>query len=92
VATTTESIEQRAIELARHSDQDAAVLELVQLADGDRDAVEAARNRLARRLHGHAGDYPATLALGLLNKAIIKMGWVDPYDWKVRWHQRFRKP
>jgi hypothetical protein len=89
-------VAERALELAGSGDApvdvEAAVAELISVAGGDRAALEAARNRLARRLLGRAGDWQAAAALGLLNKALVSAGWRDPYDWKVRWSQRFRRP
>jgi hypothetical protein len=94
-ATTSDMIERRAFELAGTGDagnHDGAVAALVEAAGGDRAALEEARNRVARRLHGHAGDWPATAALGLLNRALVSTGWSDPYDWRIRWSQPFRRP
>lgn len=88
----TDSIEQRAFELAGATDTEVAVGALTELARGDREAIELARNRVARRLHGHASDWCASQALGLLNQALVKVGWTDPYDWKIRWSRPFRRP
>jgi hypothetical protein len=91
-APSTTTFEQRALELATGGDTEAAVLALVQLADGHKDTVEAARNRLVRHIHGNAGDWRASLAVGLCNKAIVEMGWTDPYDWRGRLGNALRKP
>jgi hypothetical protein len=65
---------------------------LIAEAGGDRAAVEAARDRVAAHLHRAVDDYEATATLQLLNRALSRMPRVDPLDWRVRWHQRFRKP
>jgi len=65
---------------------------LIAEAGGDRQAVEAARDRVAAHLHRAVDDYEATVMLQLLNRALSRMPRVDPLDWRVRWHQRFRKP
>jgi hypothetical protein len=91
-AATTDEIRDLALELGAGQDTDAAVARLVEAAGGDRAVLEATRDGMARQLHGNAGDWAATSALGLLNKALIKVGWYDKYDWKIRWSQRFRRP
>jgi len=95
-ATTVDLIEQRALELGRRSpspsEQSEAVGQLVDAAGADRPSLEEARNRLARRLHGNSSDSAAVGALGLLNRALVAVGWDDPYDWRVRWSQPFRRP
>jgi hypothetical protein len=91
-AATTDEIRDLAIELGPTTDGEAAVARLVEAAGGDRAAIEAARDEVARRLHGNAGDWAATSALGLLNKTLVSMGWYDKYDWKIRWSQPFRRP
>ena len=69
-------------------DEKAALLRLQQLtADGDRAALEGAREHLVLRLRRSSDDYAATAALGLVNKALSEVGWQDPYNWKHR-----RKP
>ncbi|MDQ2729809.1 MAG: hypothetical protein M3Y91_18575 [Actinomycetota bacterium] len=90
VGTTTliDAICARAREL---SPGEASEAELVVMAGDDRDALEAARDRVAYRLHGHAGDHAATAALTLLNRALVRYGWSERYDWKVRW-AKHRKP
>lgn len=70
---------------------EASELELVALAGTDRAALERARNHLAARLHGHADDHQATAALTLLNRALVRYGWTEKYDWRVRW-SKHRKP
>jgi hypothetical protein len=91
-AVTSDAIERRAIDLASSTDRGAALEELLALAGGDRAALEAARIGVARRLRGNTGDHAATAALTLLNKALVQVGWVDRYDWKIRWTQRFKRP
>lgn len=90
VGTTTliDTLCTRAREL---SPGDASESELVVLTGDDRGALEAARNRVAYRLHGHPDDYTATAALTLLNRALVRYGWSERYDWKVRW-AKHRKP
>ncbi len=91
-AVTSDDIRRLATELAGSTDHPAAVAKLVEAAAGDRPTLEAARDRVARGLHGNAGDWTATSALALLNKALVSVGWTDRYDWKVRWSQPFRRP
>jgi hypothetical protein len=62
-----------------------AIAELA--AAGDREALEAVRAELLNRIHQRSDDYPATVALTLVNKALATVGWLDPYDWRRR-----RKP
>lgn len=90
VGTTTliESLCSRALELPPGDTSEA---ELVAMAGDDRAALEGARNRFASRLHGHADDYSATAALRLINRALVRYGWSERYDWKVRWAKN-RKP
>ena len=91
--TTIESLETQALELATAGTEPAAaVTTLVNAAAGDRDSLEEARNRVARRMHGNSGDLAAGAALALLNKALVSFGWVDPYNWKQRLGNRLRKP
>ena len=82
-----ESLFQRAPALGRSSDRAAATAELVALCQGDRGAIEQARDRYARRLHGASEDWDATAALTVLNRALAAFGWTDHYGWKGR-----RKP
>jgi hypothetical protein len=91
-AATTDEIRDLALALGAGQDIDPAVARLIEAAGGDRAVIEAARDGVARDLHGNAGDWAATGALGLLNKTLIKMGWYDKYDWKIRWSQPFRRP
>jgi hypothetical protein len=91
-AVTGDTIERKALELATATDRKAAVSELVAAAGGDRDALAAARNLVAYRLRSNSGDFTATAALTLLNKAVVQAGWVDRYDWKIRWTQRLKRP
>jgi hypothetical protein len=91
-AVTGDVIENKAIELASSTDREDAITQLLALAGGDRDALGAARNRLAARLRANAGDFRATAALTLTNKALVRLGWVDPFDWKIRWSQPFKRP
>ncbi len=90
VGTTTmvDALYARAAELPPGESSEA---ELVALAGSDRDALEAARNRYSVRLHGHADDHRATAALTLLNRALMRYGWTERYDWRVRW-AKHRKP
>jgi hypothetical protein len=90
-AATSDDIRRLATELAGTRSAD-AVAQLIEAAGGDRSAIEAARNDVARRLHGNAGDWSATAALAVLNKALVSSGWTDKYDWKIRWSQPFRRP
>lgn len=85
---TAEALYVRALEL---SSGEASEAELVAMAGDDRAALEHARDRLATRLHGHAGDWDATAALSLLNRALARYGWTERYDWKVR-YTNHRKP
>jgi hypothetical protein len=91
-AVTTDAIERKADELSGADGRAEAVTELLTLVDGDRPALEAARNNVARRLHGNPSDWAATATLGLLNQALVQFGWTDAFDWKIRWGQRFRRP
>jgi hypothetical protein len=91
-AATSDDIRALGLELAGSPDRDDRVARLVEAAGGDRFVLESARNDVAKALHGKAGDFTATSALALLNKALVSVGWTDPYDWKIRWSQRFRRP
>lgn len=91
--TTTDTLEARALELATAgTDPGEAAAALARGAGGDREALEEARNRIARRMHGNVGDVAAGAALALLNKALVQVGWHDPYQWKQRLGGRLRKP
>lgn len=94
--TRTDTICDTAIELSRNAgtpgtSPEAAADRLVVAADGDRAALEAARDRLAVRLRINQADFEATGALTLLNRALAAYGWIEPFDWKRRWAQH-RKP
>jgi hypothetical protein len=91
-AATSDAIERRAAELAASTDRDDAVAQLLTLVDGDREALGAARNRVVRQLHANPSDHGATATLAVLNKALVAVGWKDPYDWKIRWSQPFKRP
>ena len=56
-------------------------------AAGDRAALERAREALVQRIYQRSDDYQATAELSLVNKALARVGWHDPYSWKHR-----RKP
>jgi hypothetical protein len=86
--TLIDAITTRAFELPPG---EASESELVVMAGDDRHALEAARDRVVYRLHGHADDYAATAALTLLNRALVRYGWSEPYDWKAR-YAKHRKP
>ncbi|HET9689655.1 MAG TPA: hypothetical protein VFP61_00775 [Acidimicrobiales bacterium] len=70
---------------------DEAAARLLELAGGDRRAIEAVRDRYARHLHGRADDFAATAALTICNRALAAERPADPLDWKRRW-ARGRKP
>jgi hypothetical protein len=89
---TSEELLARASELARAEDRTHRVEELIEVAAGDRHALEAARDRVAAHLHIRVDDWEATRTLTLLNSALSGMPRHDPLDWRVRWNQRFRKP
>lgn len=81
---------ERAAELADAANRDgvdAGADQLIHAAAGNRAALEEARNVYARRLHASSADWTATGALRLLNRALTRFGWIDPYEWKHR-----RKP
>jgi hypothetical protein len=103
--TLTETLEAYALQLANGEpgadgttggvgavDPEHGAEALVEAAGGDRDALETARNRMAQRLYGNSGNVAAGAALSLLNKALVRIGWVDPYDWRPRLGNRLRKP
>jgi hypothetical protein len=66
-------------------DLDAAVEKLAE--SGDRAALAQARTDLVQRIHERSDDFEATAALNLVNRALARVGWYDPYNWKLR-----RKP
>jgi hypothetical protein len=70
---------------ARGESPEAAAEELA--ATADRAALEQAQAELVQRVHERSDDFTATAALSLVNKALAKVGWVDPFSWKHR-----RKP
>jgi hypothetical protein len=88
---TPDEVLTRAKELAG-AGNGAALQQLVAEAGRDRVSVEAARDRVATRLHTKVDDFEATALLQLLNRTLSAMPRVDPLDWRVRWGQRFRKP
>jgi hypothetical protein len=91
--SVTDDVITRATEQAREGvSAEAAGAALLQLAGGDRRAVEAARDRVAARLRARVDDFEATATLTLLNRALAALPIHDPLDWKVRWTQRFRRP
>lgn len=92
VDIVTDPICAEALRLAGEGGGDEAVARLVAMAGKDREALVAARDAFARRLHGHADDYAATAALRLLNRAVAAYGWHDPYDWRSRLGNRLLKP
>ena len=53
-------------------------------ADGDREGLERARADLLSRISRRSDDYGATSALTLVNKALARVGWADPSNWKHR--------
>jgi hypothetical protein len=98
VDIATDPICQEALALAGpegaggQDDTGAALDRLISLAGKDRAALVAARDAFARRLHAHSDDYAATGALRLLNRALSRFGWADPYDWRGRFGHRLIKP
>jgi hypothetical protein len=81
----------RAAELSSELGRDEAVGRILDLADGDRGAIEAARDRYVTRLHSRPDDFAATAALTVLNRALAAEPPEEPLDWKRRW-ARGRKP
>jgi sirohydrochlorin ferrochelatase len=94
--TTTSSLEDvvaLAADLARDGVGPADAAEpVLAAAGGDRRTVEAARDRVAARVHAHVDDFDATLTLQLLNSVLARLPIYDPLDWRVLWTQRFRRP
>jgi hypothetical protein len=88
---TADGIAEQAAALAGEVDQQNAVARLIDLAGGDRQLMEAARDRTAALLHTRVDDWNATAALTLLNRALSRMPRHDPLDWRERW-SRHRKP
>jgi hypothetical protein len=66
--------------------------EVLAAAGGDRRMVEAARDRMASRVHARVDDFEATATLQMLNRVLSRLPIHDPLDWRVRWTQRFRRP
>ncbi len=91
--TTADELIRKAGEVARAGDANGsgASDSLVSAAGGDRQLLEAARDKVAARLHGRADDWDATAALTMLNRALSRMPRTDPLDWRVRWAHH-RKP
>jgi hypothetical protein len=79
-----ERISEQAIALAVESDRDAAIKELIRLADEEPAPLETARQILVRRLALNSNDFAATAGLTLINVALSKVGWPDPMAWKPR--------
>ncbi|MHB1534019.1 MAG: hypothetical protein ACYC1D_05290 [Acidimicrobiales bacterium] len=91
MVTLADALYDRAAVLGASPDRAGAVAELTAAAGDDLGALEAARDRYARHLHGRSDDWEATAALTLLNRAVASVGKRDPFDWKERWG-RHRKP
>jgi hypothetical protein len=90
-SVSPEAIAEQASELARPGASDSAISALIAAAGGDRQAVEAARDQVAARLHDAVDDWSATATLSLLNRTLSQMPRRDPLDWRVRWAHH-RKP
>ncbi|MDA8062867.1 MAG: hypothetical protein M0T80_10665 [Actinomycetota bacterium] len=91
--TTIDDLYDRAMGFARSgTDPTEAVAALAEAATGARPALEEARNRVARHMHGSSADATSGVALSLLNRALVEVGWIDPYQWKQRLGNRLRKP
>lgn len=88
----TDALIERAYELSRSGRGPEAADELVAAAGPARGDLEAARDRVAARVHARVSDFEATAALQLLNRALSRAPIHDPLDWRVRWTQRFRRP
>jgi hypothetical protein len=88
---TADTLVAEATALATDANRDEATAKLIDLADGDRQLVEAARDQIAAHLHSRGDDWDATAALTLLNRALSRMPRSDPLDWRERW-ARHRKP
>ncbi|MGH9103625.1 MAG: hypothetical protein ACRDYD_11685, partial [Acidimicrobiales bacterium] len=71
----------RALDLAgAGQDREAAVGELVKLADGDRGPLEEARDHLVLRLQQRSDDYAASFALRVVISALDRTGFhVQPF-------------
>ena len=88
VSATPESLESAAIETAIAGGPPDAIVEA---AGGDRQVLEAARDKVATQVRKQVDDFEATAALRLLNRALSETPPTDPFDWQVRWERR-RKP
>lgn len=91
-SANAEIVADRAGQLALDGSGADATRELLAAAGGDRPTVEAARNLVAERVRSDVGDFGATTALQILNRALSALPIEDPLDWKIRWGQRFRRP
>jgi hypothetical protein len=92
-ATRTDGVVSLATDLARDGATVAdAGQQLMAAANGDRGAIESARDRVAARVRTKVDDFEATATLQLLNRVLSHVPIEDPLDWKVRWTQRFRRP
>ena len=91
-AAGPDALVERAYQLSRSGVTPEAADELIAAAGPARRDLEAARDRVATRVHARVDDFEATAALQLLNRALSRAPIHDPLDWKVRWTQRFRKP
>jgi hypothetical protein len=70
------AIAQRAVEFTRQGiSRDDAITELVKLADGRREPLEAAARNFVQRLHRRSDDFEATKALRLVSGALDRVGW-----------------
>jgi hypothetical protein len=87
----TETIIQRAGELAKDGDAAKAVNQLIAQFGADRAAFEGARDEVAAHLHREVGDWQATATLTVLNRVLSQIPRTDPLDWRVRW-TKHRKP
>lgn len=92
IADSSEGLVARANDLAGSGTDIEAADRLLADVGQDRRALEGARDQVAAHLHAHVDDFQATATLQLLNRALSRMVIDDPLDWKVRWHQRFRRP
>jgi len=81
-----------AAELAGAMPPKEASAKLAEHCGSDRRLVEQARDLMAARLHAASDDYEAAEALRLLNRCLADLPVEDPFDWRVRWSQRFRRP
>lgn len=95
-AGSVEAVFEKALELAGDrgpgGPDDPRVRELVEAAGKDREVLEQARNEMAGRLRTDSRDWTATGALGLLNKALVQVGWSERFDWRGRLGNSLRRP